>query len=149
MPKHKNTVFSMLFISCLKLFRCVMTCNIKYTFLSIYIFIFDSIFNFRWKSVTFFIFCALLLRLFLRYSLKAIWKFRHWYLSISIDTAKMFWKDKTFMTNTALVLIYLAPVSLCYNHLFLYDLFFFHPQRSMGVLEKSFFEFLEHPSISI
>ena len=96
-----------------------MTCNVECTFLSIHIFISDSIFNFRWKSVIYFIFCAPLLRLFLRYILKAIWKFRHWYLSISIDTAKLFWKDKTFMTNTTLVLIYLAPVSFCYSYSFL------------------------------
>ena len=53
------------------------------------------------------------------------------------------------MINTTLVLNYLVPVSLCYNYSFFYDLFFIHPEASVGVLEKRLFEFLEHASISI
>ena len=56
------------------------------------------------------------------------------------------------MTNTTLVLICLAPVSLWYSYLFLYDFFmiFFHElEAAIGVVEKRFFGFLEYSSISI
>ena len=76
----------------------------------------------------------------MQHILKTIWKSRHWYFSINIDTAKtkktkILIKQK-FLTNTILVLIYLTPVSLFYNYSFLYDLFFIHPEASIGVLEK-------------
>ena len=45
------------------------------------------------------------------------------------------------MTNTFLVLNYLAPVSFRYNYLFLYYLFFIYLEASIGVLEKRLFQF--------
>ena len=57
-------------------------------------------------------------------------------------------KIKIFLSNTALVLIYLAPISLCCNYSFFYNLFFIHPRVFIGVLEKRLIEFLEHTSIS-
>ena len=56
---------------------------------------------------------------------------------------------KTFLSNATLVLIYLAPISLCCNYSFFYNLFFIHPRAFIGVLEKMVLEFLEHTSISI
>ena len=56
---------------------------------------------------------------------------------------------KIFLTNITLVLNYLTSVSLWYDYSFLYDLFFIHPEASIGILEESLFEFSEHPSISI
>ena len=53
------------------------------------------------------------------------------------------------MTITTLVVIYLAPMSLCYNNSFIYDLLFIHPEANMAVVEKRLFEFLKHSSISI
>ena len=53
------------------------------------------------------------------------------------------------MSNTTLVLIYLAPVSLFYNDTFIYDLLFIHPEATTGFVEKTFFEFLKYSSISI
>ena len=53
------------------------------------------------------------------------------------------------MTNATLVLNYLVAGSLCYNHPFLYNHFFIHPEASIDVLEKRLLKFLEHPSISI
>ena len=90
----------------------------------------------------------------MQHILKAICKSRHWHLSISIDTAKfyfsltkIFWKNETIMTNTILVLNYLASVSLCYTHFS--QNFFIHSAASNGVSEKKLYEFLEYPSISI
>ena len=53
------------------------------------------------------------------------------------------------MTNTTLVLIYLAPVSLCYNYSFLYDFLFIHPNASISFVENRLFEFLVYPSINV
>ena len=53
------------------------------------------------------------------------------------------------MTSATLVLNYLAPVSPCCNYPFLYDLFFIHPEASIGALGKRLFDFLEHPFITI
>ena len=47
----------------------------------------------------------------------------------------------TRMTNTTLASHY-------FNYSFLYDTFF-HPEASIGILEKRLFEFLEQPYISI
>ena len=109
---------------------------------------------FWWIPFIIFNFCATLLWWFMRHIFRAIWKSRHWHFSINIDTAKFnfsfttfFWKNKTFITINTLVLIYLTPVSLCNNYAFLYYLFFFHPETSIGVLEKRLFEFLDHSSI--
>ena len=77
---------------------------------------------------------------------------------VSASTAKFYFSltriffekiKHLYMTNTTLVLNYLAPVSLCHNYSFLCYLFFTHPEASIGVLEKRLFEFLEHPPISI
>ena len=46
-------------------------------------------------------------------------------------------------------LVYLVPVSLCYNYSFLYDLLFIHSLASTGFPETRLFEVLEHPFISI
>ena len=54
------------------------------------------------------------------------------------------------MTNTTTpVLIFLAPISFCYNYSFLYDLLFTHPVAITGVVVKILFEFLEYSSVSI
>ena len=53
------------------------------------------------------------------------------------------------MTNaTTPVLIFLAPISLCCNYSFLYDLLLIHPVAFIGVVVKISFEFLEYSSIS-
>ena len=89
----------------------------------------------RWLSAIYFNFCVTSLWLCMWHILKVIWKLRHWHLSISTDTAKLylslakiFWKDKTFMINATLVLSYLAPI-LWYNYSFLSD--FFYPSRDI------------------
>ena len=53
------------------------------------------------------------------------------------------------MANTTHMLNYLAPVSLCYNYSFLYDLLFIHPEASIGIVKERFLEYLEYLSISI
>ena len=105
-------------------------------------------------SVISFNFCAILLRLFVQYILKTIWKYWHWQFGISINTAKFYFsltktfrKIKHYQCNYCV--IYLAPVSLCYKFSFIYDLLFIHPEATIGALEKVLFEFLEYSSISI
>ena len=155
--------FKKLIIIDLKLSRHVIFNIYKYisqslqTLHALYILIFFSnSISFWWISVVYLNFCATLLWLLMRHILKAIWKSRQYqyqhliiHLSISIDTAKLsfsltnfFWKNKTFTNDTAFVLNYLAIVSVCYNYSFLYDLFFIHPEASIGVLEKRLFELL-------
>ena len=53
------------------------------------------------------------------------------------------------MTNATLVLIYLAPVSLCNNYSFIYDLLFIYPEATTSLVEKRLLEFLVYSSISI
>ena len=53
------------------------------------------------------------------------------------------------MTNATLALIYLAPVSLCNNYSFIYDLLFIHPEATTSLVEKRLLEFLVYSSISI
>ena len=87
-------------------------------------------------SVVSFNFSATSLSWFMQHILKAIWKSRHWHLSVSIETAKFyfsltnfFWKKKHLWTMQILCLIIWYQVSLCYNP-FLYSVFF-HAFRSI------------------
>ena len=109
-------------------------------------FFFDSIL-FRWISLISFNFCAKLLWLFIRYILKVIWKSLHWHL---FPLQIFFWKNRTSITNATLVLIYLAPVTLCYNYSF--HLPFIHPEMHHSwwcCRKKLFFKFSEQTPICI
>ena len=119
-----------------------------YTFLSPYklctVFLFRCFFS---KSICFNEYQSFILT-FVPYYCDCLWKYMHWHVNISFNTAKfnfsltvLFLKNKIFMTNTFLVLNYLAPVSFRYNYLFLYYLFFIYLEASIGVLEKRLFQF--------
>ena len=66
--------------------------------------------------------------------------YQHWYCKILyIPYKNKEKKNKTVLTNTTLVLIYLAQVALCYNYSFNCDTFFFsaiYPEESIDSLVR-------------
>ena len=72
--------------------------------------------------------------------------YQHWHWKILFSSYIFFKKNKIWPTQ---LLSSFAPVSLCYNYSFLYDLLFIHPNASISFVENRLFECLVYPSINV